>query len=172
MLHDGCQVVVRSGARRSVVEAVVGLGVVLWRWRSSIAGVSSSCHLRCSRPVRRSCSSHRSILQPTVRPLLQFDSNVVKRGKRMSLSSSYQAGGACRHVVKQTNVVLTVAAQFKPPKVQVTLLVVFTYLQTVTRDHIQIVGCVVKQSFVVLNAYANALYEPLSCFFADVFGEI
>ena len=37
----------------------------------------------------------------------------------------------------------------------------FTYLQTVTCDHIHVVGRVVKQSFVVLNAYANALHEPL-----------
>ena len=47
----------------------------------------------------------------------------------------------------------------------------FTYLETVACDRTHVVGRVVKLSLVVLNAYANALCEPLQCFFADVFGE-
>ena len=88
----------------------------------------------------------------------------------MSLSSSYQAGGACRHV-KQTTVVLT-----QPPKstsehtcsycyvhTKGVVLHVATYIQEMSKV-VVVVVVVVKLlcwSFVVLNAYPNALDEPV-----------
>ena len=85
----------------------------------------------------------------------------------MSLSNCYQASGACRHV-KHTTVVLTQAAKSASESTcsycylhtKSVVLHVATYIHEVSK----VVVVVVKLlcwSFVVLNAYSNALDEPV-----------
>ena len=151
-----------------MVEAVVGLVVGLRGWCSLVTGVGSDCHLRCSRPVRRSRISHCSICSGRSGHCCSGMQNVVKRGKnKMSLSSSYQAGGACRHV-KQRTVVLTQAAKSASENscsscylhTKGVVLHVATYIQNMFKVVVVVVK-LLRWSFVVLNAYPNALDEPV-----------
>ena len=102
-----------------MVEVVVGVVVGLRWWNSVVIGVRSDRYFRCSCPVGRNGVSYRNICSRWSGHGCSGMQNVVKWGKnRMSLSSCYQAGGACRHI-KQTTVML-----IQPPKVQVKIHVV------------------------------------------------
>ena len=85
----------------------------------------------------------------------------------MSLSSCYQAVGECRHV-KQTTVVLTQAAKSASESTcsycylhtKSVVLHVATYIHEMSKFVVVVVK-LLCWSFVVLNAYSNALDEPV-----------
>ena len=86
----------------------------------------------------------------------------------MSLISCYQASGACRHV-KQTTVVLTQAAKSASESTcsycylhtKSVVLHVATYIHEVSKVIVVVVVKLLCWSFVVLNAFSNALDEPV-----------
>ena len=85
----------------------------------------------------------------------------------MSLSSCYQAVGECRHV-KQTTVVLTQAAKSASESTcrccylhtKSVVLHVATYIHEMSKVVVVVVKPL-RWSFVVLDAYSNALGEPV-----------
>ena len=86
----------------------------------------------------------------------------------MSLSSCYQAVGECRHV-KQTTVVLTQAAKSASESTcsycylhtKSVVLHVATYIHEMSEVVVVVVVKLLRWSFVVLDAYSNALDEPV-----------
>ena len=86
----------------------------------------------------------------------------------MSLSSCYQAVGECRHV-KQTTVVLTQAAKSASESTcsycylhtKSVVLHVATYIHEMSKVVVVVVVKLLRWSFVVLDAYSNALDEPV-----------